>query len=338
MQARSHFASVRRGADRLRWRVAVMAFLLASTLWVVPTAASATCGTLQGRIDRAPAGSVLDLAGCSYRTGATIAKNLTLRGATIHVSGQTRAITVAADNVTLVGLRITGSNSSGFDGRETGVFAQGRAADVPLRNLTIRGCEISSFGGYGIYMRYVERPIIADTRIHDIVYAGIHVMSGHGGLLIRNRIQRIGVTAADLPGEGNAYGITLSRIASGDVFRDPPTSDFSVVGNTIEDVPTWHAIDTHAGLRVSIKGNVVRGAMRAIFVTSDADGNKSTDVVVSGNFLVAPLPRDNLIAVTIVDTVGVRVTGNHISTGWRAGVYDYGDSSVDLLVSGNSTP
>jgi hypothetical protein len=36
--------------------------------------------------------------------------------------------------------------------------------------------------------------------------------------------------------------------------------------------------------------------------------------------------------------VDVRVTGNHISTGWRAGVYDYGDSSIDLVVSGNMTP
>ncbi len=338
MQAPSRFASESRGAGRLRSRVAVLALLLVSTSWVVPTVASATCGTLQSRIDRAPAGSVLDLTGCSYGSGAKIAKKLTLRGATIHVSGETRAITVSADNVTLVGLRITGSGSSQFDGRETGVFAQGRAADVPLRNLTIRGCDISSFGGYGLQMRYVERPIVADTRIHDIAYAGIEVMSGHAGLLVRNRIQRIGVTAADLPGGGNAYGITLSRIASGNVLRDPLTSDFSVVGNTVEDVPTWHGIDTHAGLRVSMTGNVVRGAMRAVFVTRDADGNKSTDVAVSGNLLVAPPPRDNLIAVTVVDTVDVRVTGNHISTGWRAGVYDYGDSSTDLVVSGNMTP
>jgi hypothetical protein len=299
-----------------------------------PATPSGPCGDLQRRIDMAPAGSTLDLVGCVYSTSATIDKPLTLKGATISVARSSIGLLVTADRVTLDGLTISGTQSSDYEDSEIGISVNATAED-PVTDLTIRGCDIGDLGGSAVNLIHVVDVTISDCHVHDVAYAGLRVLSGRGGLIEGNTVQRIGMAGTG-PG-ANAYGIDLEAIASGDLAKDPPTSDIVVQGNTVEDVPTWHALDTHNGLRITFSGNIVRRAMRAIFITTDSLGNRSRDITVTGNQLFAP-PRSvsGAIAVTLYDVDGVRVTDNAISRAWRGPpVYDYQGRSTDVVVSGN---
>jgi parallel beta-helix repeat protein len=290
------------------------------------------CGTLQSRIDATPTGGTLDLAGCGYSAGAIVRRSMTIAGATIRPPAGTRALTVAADDVTLDGLRILGPQATTFGSDEMGVFAGGSAA-APVRRLVVRNSEIGSFGGYGIYLQNVADVRLEDNQVHDIVYAGLMVLSGQGGRIENNTVQRIGVVGS-AQNDGNAYGIALTAGAGG----APPTTDFAVTGNTVEDVPTWHALDTHGGQRIAFKNNTISGSPRGIFVTSDDSGAQPRQITVSGNTLDSPAPvTDNLLAITTYDAVDVTVTGN-TATGWGIDrfFHDYNGLSTGLVVSDNT--
>ena len=290
-----------------------------------------SCGTLQARIDSAASGSVLDLTGCAYTAGATVGKPLTVRGGAIKVPASGAGLIVTASDVTLDGITITGVNRTSFNGSEYGVYSSG-SASAPIRNLVVRNSHISTFGYGGIYLGFPANATISNNTITDSVYAGVMVMSGSGGRIESNLIQRVGygIDPLSLPGQGNAYGIAVSAQGSS------MSSDVVVNANTVEDVPSWHGIDTHGGVRVQITNNIVRRAMRAIFITTQGT-NRPTDIKVSGNTLVSPPSQNSLVAVTFVDSLTVTCTGN-TTVGWPIGAefYDYGGGSTGLVISGNT--
>ncbi len=229
-----------------------------------PTSA-ASCGTsLQSRVDATSAGAVLDLTGCTYAAGATVAKSLTLRGGTVKPARGTPGLLVLASDVTVDGLRVVGPQGTTYDKDEVGIEVQGTLA-APIRGLTIRNSEIGTLGYGGLYIRHAAGFVVEGNLITDGVYAGIMVISGQGGRIAGNTVQRIGVVGAGANGN-NAYGIALSR-GGGDLATDPRSVDIVVSGNLVEDVPTWHGLDTHGGERITWTGNTVRRSRSAIFVT-----------------------------------------------------------------------
>ncbi len=283
------------------------------------------CGSLQSRIDVAPAGSTVRLGGCTYAGGATIDKPLTLVGGLLKVRSGGLGLKVSANNVTIEQTRIVGPNGTSFNRAEYGIYALGSAGS-PIRHLTIRNVDIGSFGDDGIYAKYVANLIVSGSTIHDIVYAGVLVISGQAGQIQSNLIERIGVHGA-AANSNNAYGVALTDQGGS------PTSDIVVRSNTVEDVPTWHALDTHGGQRISFINNTVRRSSRAIFITI-SPSSRATDVTVSGNQLLTPVAY-NLEAVTTYDTVAVTITGNTI-TGWGgAAIEDYQGRSSRLVVNHN---
>jgi len=299
------------------------------TLAPTPTPVAAGCaGTLQAGIDAAAAGSVLDLTGCTYAAGATVTKPLTIVGATIRPAAGTAGLVVKASDVTLDGLHLIGPQATTYRDGEFGITVMATAS-APARRLTIRNSEIASFGKAGMWLRYVSDLVVEHNDVHDIVYAGIMVISGTGGRISENTVARIGVHGAEA-NDNNAYGISLEDQGL------PVTTDFTVSGNTVTGVPTWHGLDTHGGQRIAFTGNAVSGAPRALFITTGS--GRPTDITVSGNLFGSPAPAtDNLLAVTTYDSVNVTVTGN-TAAGWPAGQFfeDYRGLSTGLVVSGNT--
>jgi hypothetical protein len=295
-----------------------------------PTPVAISCsGTLQARIDAAPAGSVLDLTGCTFTAGATVSKPLTIVGATIRPPAGTAGVVVSSNDVTLDGLHIIGPQGTTYREGEFGITVAA-SASAPARRLTIRNSEVASFGKAGMWLRYVSALVVENNDVHDIVYAGIMVISGQTGLVDANTVSRIGVYGAEANGN-NAYGIALEDQGL------PVTSDFTVSGNLVTDVPTWHALDTHGGQRITFTGNAVRGSMHGLFITT-SDYGRPTDIVVTGNNFGSPAPvTSNVRAVTTYDSTNVTVTGN-MATGWGDDNFfsDYQGLSVGLVVSGNS--
>ncbi len=288
---------------------------------------SASCGsTLQARIDAAPAGSTLDLSGCTYGAGATIGKSLTLVGAKVNVPANQRGFIVTASNVTLDRLVITGAQATTYSWNEVGILTTGSISNLVVRNSTIR-----TFGNAGMWIGPSTNSRITGSTIEDAVYAGIMVISASGATVDGNVVRRVGVRGA-AANDNNAYGIAVSN-EGGAV-----STDVVVNGNTVETVPTWHGLDTHAGMRISFTNNTVSGAPRALFITSDSYGRNAADVTATGNRFLSPAPATiGPKAVTTYATIDVTVTGNTAS-GWGTGgfFHDYQGLSTGLVVSGNS--
>ncbi len=285
----------------------------------------ASCGSsLQAKVDAAASGSTLDLSGCTYAAGATIKKPLTLIGAKVYVPANQRGFIVTASDVTLDSLVITGAQATTYSWNEVGVLTTGSISNLVVRNSTIR-----TFGNAGIWVGPSTNSRITGTTIEDAVYAGIMVISASGGRVDGNVIRRIGVKGSSTKG-GNAYGIAVSN-EGGAV-----STDVVVDGNRVETVPTWHGLDTHAGVRISFTNNTVSGVMRGVMITSDGSGRRATDVSIVGNRLVNPLATSQ-DAVTTYHTVDVRVIGNTAS-GWGAGNFlsDHQGLSEGLIVADNT--
>ena len=168
--------------------------------------------------------------------------------------------------------------------------------------------------------------------VDDIVYAGVLVLSGKRGVIEGNTVRRIGVEGSEANGN-NAYGIALTTRPASDF----PTSDFVVESNTVEDVPTWHALDTHGGRSIVFADNTVRGSMRGIFITTDAAGNRPTDIAIRGNMLLSPAPIvSNVAAVTTYNADTVAIVGN-TATGWGPGNFyrDFEGLSTRIMFDAN---
>jgi hypothetical protein len=286
---------------------------------------------LQAEVDAAAAGSSLDLRGCTYAGGAKIDKPLTLIGATVHLSAGETGLTVTADDVTLDGLVLLGAHAAVFDFDEIGILVLGTPT-APIERLTIRGCEIASLGGFAMYLHSVADIRLEGNDVHDIVYAGLMILSGAGGTVEGNLVRRIGVNGAEA-NENNAYGIALTT--QGD---ETPTSDFWVVGNEVEDVPTWHAFDTHGGRRIVFSGNTVRRSMRGIFVTTDGAGNEPTSITIVENRLLSPAPiTSNLAAITLYRARTVSILRNTVM-GWGGGNFlrDFEGRSTGVVLDQNT--
>jgi parallel beta-helix repeat protein len=304
----------------------------APTATPAPTATAVSCGTsLQAMVDATPSGGTLNLAGCTYPAGATIARPLTLLGATIRPAAGSTGIVVRASDVTLDGLRIIGPQATTYREGEFGITVAASASS-PARRLTIRNSEVASFGKAALWLRYVADLVVENNTVHDAVYAGIMVISGTGGRISGNTVSRVGVSGAEANGN-NAYGIALEDQGL------PVSSDLVVANNVVTDVPTWHALDTHGGYRITFRGNTVRGSPRAVFITSsDASGARATDIVVTDNLLEAPAPAgDDAVPVTTYDSVNVVVTDN-VARGWgRTTIpYDFQGLSTGSVAFGNT--
>ena len=107
------------------------------------------------------------------------------------------------------------------------------------------------------------------------------ILSGRDGRVAGNTVARIGVVGAEA-NDDNAYGIALSNEAG-----QPRTPRFVVDGNTVTDVPTWHALDTHGGQNIDFTDNVVRRSSRGLFCRRDG----ATDITVTGNRFDPPAIR-----------------------------------------------
>ena len=300
-----------------------------------PDPTPAACdGSLQSLVNAAPNGSVLDLTGCEFSGGATISKPLTLVGATITTGRSREGVIVTANNVTLRGLRIIGPQASTYDGSEVGIEVRGSAAS-PVYNLVIRDSVLRRFGYGGMHVRYVRDFTIRDNLIEDGVYAGIMVLSGVNGQISGNRVERIGVVGAGANGN-NAYGIALTQA----IASSPRSTDITVSGNTVLNVPTWHGLDTHGGARITWTDNIVKGCRDGIFITGWPT-NRALDNVIEGN-RVEDTSNSNQYGITSVYSSGGLVAHNTIA-GWMSGhailTTSGGDpvaTAVNLTVSGNN--
>jgi nitrous oxidase accessory protein len=134
-------------------------FALSLFLWLAPPVLAAPPPALQPLIDATPSGGTLRLVPGSYAGPATITRSLTLDGggrAVIVGDGKSTVLSVAANGVTLRGLRLTGSGDS-HDRIDAGILLEGddhRVEDNEIDDVL-----------FGIHLKRVNRSRIANNRV-----------------------------------------------------------------------------------------------------------------------------------------------------------------------------
>jgi hypothetical protein len=336
----SHTIKIKVIGTRGHAAVSIDAFLVRVNRRAASAPSSGTtrpCSNLQGRINAARSGSVLDVTGCSFTGGATISKPLTLRGATIQSSASGAAIRVTADNVTLDRLRITGPQATRFRYGQNGIHAAGSRSNR-ITGLVVKNSTIRRFGYGGIYVRHASGARVVGNRVEDAVYSGIMFSSVASGRIEANVVRRVGVYGSSA-NSNNAYGITVTTASDGG-----RPSDIAVIRNTVERVPGWHALDTHGGIRIRWEGNTVRSSRRALFLTSGPQDN----VVINNRFYApsaaqrAACPSDvprsmcnDVRGISLFGADGVRLSGNR-GSGYASGRWFTNRGASGVSASGNS--
>lgn len=266
------------------------------------TGVSASDTAVARTIAAAPAGSVIQFpAGGSFAftsaIGVTKALTFVMDGATLtQATSNTPLFSGTASDChwrggTLVGPQYTVNKDS-----ERAITVTGTSAASPATDISVVGVTIKTWGGYGVYLKWVNEFDVSANKITDVWYAGIGCTSCIGGVTSRNRIRNI-------VGTPNAYGIFFSRASQPSLTTDPRCAEITCAANVIRDVTAWEGLDTHAGSGITFVGNRVSNCSVGIAVVGSTDGTNTT---------FAPL--------------GITVTGNSLNSNLTDGSAQYGIS------------
>jgi hypothetical protein len=175
----------------------------------------------------------------------------------------------------------------------------------------------SNASAIGIEVRGTQDVTLVAPRVEDVRYCGIMVADS-----LRVEIDDPVVRRVDAQRQNanmNAYGIAVTDRGT------RRSADVTVRRALVEDVPDWHGLDTHGGIRVKFLDSIVRRTNRAIFVTASTLGG-ATECEVSRNLCAEPTPRRDVLTKPPYNEVGLTVVGGctafgdaNVFEGWPAG-------------------
>lgn len=211
--------------------------------------------TLELALAATSAGGVLEIHGTYSRSTAfVIDKTCTVRfqgGSITTTVASIAAISVTADNVTIIAPVITGTGDSAGD-VGAAISAIGTVS-APILGLQISDAKIQELSQWGIYLEHVHAFSVKDSQLQNIAYGAIAMLSCVGGEVTGNTITNVSMPSPFV----GAYGIMMTRNSTQTISVAPRTSNILVSGNIVDGVPTWEGIDTHGGQNLTITGNKV---------------------------------------------------------------------------------
>jgi len=186
----------------------------------------------------------------------TVPANRTIEGygATVtNTADNVNGFTVTGSNVTFRGIKIKGVQYAAQTTARA-ISAEGDDASNYLTNIHVIDCDLTTWGMYGLYMRYVDGFSVTGTTIQNIFYAGIM------GLSVQNGNIPASTTIKNVTGSisANAYGISMTR-ANNDSLVTEPRSKNITISARVDNVPVWNGIGTHGGENITVSGAVVTG-------------------------------------------------------------------------------
>ena len=271
----------------------------------------------QDAIDKAaPFSTVLWPAGKACyltRTTLIVRKPIILAGAGTLCFKQGPGLRIATDNFSINGLTLVGPQSDLYSLSEVALFISGEfhAGSPPhfLSKLSIENVRIRSWGGYGIYFAYVDGFRVAKNEIDNIGYAGVGGISVRNGVIDSNSVHRIGAVGDP---DNNSYGVFVSRSTSdaGDLVSQPRSMNVVISKNFVDGVPTWEALDTHAGNNIQFIENTTTNS----------------------NVGVAAVSSKNHLGAYVFGPLNIVIRGNRVSSG-----VDDGTRGVGVYLEGTAT-
>jgi hypothetical protein len=239
---------------------------------------------LAAAIAAAPAGATLLMPPgfvALISSALTIDKTLTIWGYGAELRQATNAahgVVVAADDVSIRGLKITGSQFA-VSTIARGISAVGTSA-TPLANLTIRDCDINTWGRYGVYLEHVVGFDITRNKVRNIFYGAIMCLSAREGTVTRNRVRDVTGSISS-----TAYGIQFTRPTSASLVDAPLSEDIVCAENVVRNVTVWAGLGTHSGRAITFANNVVRACYIGVDVVGSSDLYAPHDITITGNVI-----------------------------------------------------
>lgn len=241
---------------------------------------------IQAAIDATPVnGKLIFRPGVTYNIEGTITLNKPI---TIIAYGATLSW---ASNVDNQGIRITSSGVNWYGGKikgpqgtdktkntQYGLYAYGTSDDY-IKDIRIFDAEITDWGYFGIWKKFVSRFWVEGCHIYNIGYAGIANSSVVSGVIRSNIIHDI-LPNGVIGSQENAYGVYISSGTD-----EQRSFDVLVEGNIVYNVKTWEALDTHGGKAIRFTNNRISNCQRGIVVTYVPGTYSPEECEISGNVI-----------------------------------------------------
>jgi hypothetical protein len=241
------------------------------------------------------------------------------------VGTNVNAVSITANNVSIVGIKFIGPSSAAFVSNENCIQTNGTFA-TNRNGLVVANCEIYNFGSYGINAEYTNNITISDNYIHNVGYGGVFFRSCITGWIQNNRITDI------TPGSSsNMYGITLSHTDSPAPTTKTSSTHFcygiNITGNELQNI-AWEGIDAHGAYEVIVSNNKVYNTKFGIAISSSSG--------VSLNYA----GWQNIISNNVVDSRKKDgTTGDYMYDGYGININGFSTANVQnqqkVIVSGN---
>lgn len=310
-----------------------------------PTGATDTIAQLSAAATAA-AGKTLFIPTGDYQVGSTliIPDNTIVMayGARIFNTSSAFTLLKLSSGAKVYGLEIEGSGNGTANTSGIGIDVSGTDSSNYTDGAVIEDCYFHAISGYGIYGEFIKNIDISRCKISNIGYAGIGILSGTNVKAKGNRISDI------TPGiSSQAYGVFFSRRTNEtSLILFPRSKDCDAVGNTIENITIWEALDTHGGENISFINNTIRNCSFGISIGSATDastnpvygpiecqaiGNRiyglgtAYGIAVSGN--ATEKAQRCLVQANTIFQGGL--AGNNLTGGI------YATNTIDLVVNGN---
>lgn len=215
----------------------------------------------------------------------TINKPLELNGNNSRIafnadSGQTYCLGIGSGGVYIHDLSITGADTA-YNAVTGAIFIRTTGNDVSknyysgirLERLNLSWCPYSA-----VYLKYTVDAQVRNLYIRDIAYSGIELLSASKPTVENCTVSNILCPAA---ASGNGYGLTASFTpADGSGYV---SNNIKFLNNHVDSV-AWEALDTHAGDRVQITGNILKHVGVGIaMVASALSGTSPKNIIISNN-------------------------------------------------------
>ena len=286
---------------------------LAATNWTVQTGGGAcaspgdlVCGTLQQAVDASVSGDTIDITAGTFTEQVTIAKSLTITGATAatsiikspdvlaaDVNGQRSIIRVdgATTVVTISKVTVTGPVTSNCGGINQGLFAVG-GATLNLNNSVVTEIHDTPLGGCqnGLGVRLgmnafaqVGKGTIDSNTFTVFQKAGVVVDgTGSSGTVTNNIVTGIGPTV-----QIAQDGIQISRGATGVANSNTVTAcecDHPSCSGSFNQAQASAILFFNAGANVSAANNILNNNDKGIFSSSTAATTIVNNTITNNRF------------------------------------------------------
>lgn len=208
---------------------------------------------------------VINLAGRTYKTDyLTVPAGVKIMNGVLKLNTPNTTLIKLNDYVHLDNISFIGSGNVTENLNERLIDGGGTILQT-VKGVKVTGCKISDSNGYATRLEYMDDMVCCGNIIENVRYAGFMFIGAKGARVFSNTIRNIQGKASDK----NAYAITFTSdttVAVADGGRI--STDCMAYGNTIENVPTWNALDTHGGNGIVFIGNVIRDCGFPIGVVS----------------------------------------------------------------------